>query len=93
MVQITMVENTYTKKQGFKTAYKLENTETKVIDSLTHSRITSEDTCKWFRRLGGSESITREYTCNGYCVTKLISTSPDKQTKKIRTFNFKWIEN
>lgn len=86
-----MVQKTYTKKQGFKNAYQLTETEESKIDSLQYSRITSTDTCKWFRRLGGSETATREYTCNGYTVTKLISTSPDKQIKKVREFNFVWL--
>ena len=92
MTTITMVENTYTKKQGFKNAYQLTESETKVIDSKQHNLMTNEDTCKWFRRLGGTESITRSYTCAGYCVTKLISTSPGKQIKKVREFDFKWID-
>jgi N-acetyl-anhydromuramyl-L-alanine amidase AmpD len=45
----------------------------------------------FFRRLGGSESVQRAYTCYGYKVDKLTSTSPDKQTKVIREFNFKSI--
>lgn len=45
-----------------------------------------ENSCKFFRRLGGIESIQRGYTCNGYVMTKLTSTSPDKENKTIRTF-------
>ena len=92
MLHITMVQKTYNKKQGFKNAYALIETETSEINEQTHKNITSEETCKWFRRLGGSETVQREYTCIGYKVTKLISTSPNKEIKRVREFTFKWIE-
>ena len=47
-----------------------------------------EDTLKWFRRLGGSETAERGYTERGYLIVKLTSTSPDRQNKTIRTFKF-----
>jgi hypothetical protein len=62
--------------------------ETKEIDMRQYNNITNDDTLKWFRRLGGSETATRSYTSRGYNVTKLISTSPDKSTRVIREFNF-----
>ena len=89
MIQITMVQNTFKKKTGYKNAYQLTEIVTKVIDNKQHNLITNIDTCKWFRQLGGSESVSRSYTCNGYCVTKLISISPDKEIKKVRVFTFK----
>lgn len=91
MVQITLTTETYNKKPNTKTAYQLESTETETIDSLQYSRIVSDDTCKWFRRLGGTETAVRAYTCDGYKVVKLTSTSPDKEIKKVRKFNFKWL--
>ena len=42
----------------------------------------------WFRRLGGSETAQRSYTCYGYVIYKLTSSSPDRQTKSVREFNF-----
>lgn len=65
-----------------------KTTEVKNIDFKQYNNITSDDTLKWFRRLGGSETATRNYTSRGYNVTKLISTSPDKSTRVIREFNF-----
>ena len=92
MQTITLNEKRYSKKAGFKNAYLLTEDKTEVITSKQYGLITSNDTCKWFRRLGGSESVTNAYTCNGYCPIKLISTSPDKQYKVIREFDFKWID-
>ena len=92
MVQITMVETTLKKNPYTKTTYIVESEETKEITERQHDLTTNDETCKWFRRLGGSESKEMQYTCNGYKCTKLTSTSPDKQTKKIRKFTFKWID-
>ena len=50
--------------------------------------LTNKETLKWFRNLGGSETATKEYTSRGYNITKLVSTSPNKQERTIRTFNF-----
>jgi hypothetical protein len=53
-----------------------------------YRNITSADTLKFFRRLGGTESAQYSYTCDGYTITFLTSTSPDKQKKTIREFSF-----
>lgn len=86
--QIELTETRQTKNQRTKSSYINESVEVKIIDSLQYSRIVSDETCKWFRRLGGSETKTMSYTCNGYCCTKLISTSPDRNIKVIREFTF-----
>lgn len=92
MIQITLTTTEQRKNPNTKTSYITIETESKVIDSKQHGLITNEDTCKWFRRLGGSETKTMAYTCDGYKCVKLISTSPDRDIKKIREFNFKWID-
>ena len=46
------------------------------------------DAAPYFRRLGGSETLTREYTKRGYLVTQIVSKSPDRQTKVIRKYTF-----
>ena len=88
MIQIELTETTFTKNPNTKTSYIKENQETKLIDERQHGLITSDDTCKWFRRLGGSETKQMAYTCNGYKCVKLTSVSPDKQIKKVREFKF-----
>jgi len=59
----------------------------KIVDRNFHSNMTSEDTCKFFRRLGGSESVERSYTSQGYIVTQLISMDPGRTVRKVRTFS------
>lgn len=46
------------------------------------------NSCSFFRRLGGSETLTYAYTSRGYTPIKLISKSPDKLTKVVREFEF-----
>lgn len=86
---ITLTETRLSKNPSTKTTYIVDSKETKEIFEKEHYLTTNDNTIKWFRRLGGKETVTREYTCAGYKVTKLVSTSPDKQAKVIREFNFK----
>lgn len=59
----------------------------KVIKTITeevYNNITSKETIKFFRGLGGTEKVTRK---DGR-VVKLVSTSPSGELRKIRTFTF-----
>ncbi len=85
---IILTKKTYKKNPNTKTTYILESEETKEITMREHYNITSIETQKWFRRSGGSESANYGYTSQGYKVTNLISTSPNKETKIVRTFKF-----
>ena len=91
MLQITMTVEKYVKNPNTKTTYILESSETSIIDEREYRNITSEDTVKYFRRLGGSETVERNYTCHGYNCTKLTSTSPNKEFKTVRKFKFEWL--
>ena len=46
--------------------------------------MTSKETIKFFRGLGGTEKATRK----GGRVTKLVSTSPSGDLRTVRTFEF-----
>lgn len=52
-----------------------------------HARCTSHDTLRFFQALGSTERVTYGWTLAGRIVTKLTSTSPDKRTRVIRTFD------
>jgi hypothetical protein len=84
----TMITKTYELKQSTKTVYTLISEEQKQLTQEQYNNMTSADTCSFFRRLGGSETVTRGYTQRGYNVVELTSKSPDRLIKKIRTFNF-----
>ena len=89
---ITLTETRMTKNPNTKTTYIVESEDIRECTEKEHYNCTNENTIKWFRRLGGSETVVRSYTCAGYVVTKLTSTSPDKQTKVIRKYNFKEVD-
>jgi len=85
-IELTTIKQV--KKEGTATVW-LE--ESKTVESVTldqHDKATNEDTVKWFRRLGGSESVTKNYTYEGYVVTDLVSTNPDKTKRTIRNYKF-----
>lgn len=86
MIQLTEIR--YSKNPNTKTTYIKEVEKIKEISLEQYENITSKDTLKWFRRLGGSETATKTYTKKGYKTVKLTSSSPDKQTKIVRTFKF-----
>jgi hypothetical protein len=88
MIKIILTQKEYVKNPNTKTTYYIRSEETREITEKEFFNMTNADTLKFFRRLGGSESAIFGYTCTGYKVTKLTSTSPDKQTKIVRTFNF-----
>ena len=57
---------------------------TKTIDEEKYNNMTSKETIKFFRGLGGTEKATRK----GGRVTRLVSTSPSGELRTIRTFEF-----
>lgn len=60
------------------------NKVTKTITEEIYNNMTSKETIKFFRGLGGTEKVTRK----GGRVTRLVSTSPSGELRKIRTFAF-----
>ena len=57
---------------------------TKTINEERYNNMTSKETIKYFRSLGGTEKVTRK----GGRVTRLVSTSPSGELRKIRIFTF-----
>ena len=89
MYTIELTETRLSKNPNTKTTYIVDEVKTEIVTDEQHDLTTNDDTCKFFRRLGGSETKEMRYTYKGYVCTKLTSTSPDKQTKIIREFQFK----
>lgn len=85
---ILMTKTNYIKNPNTKTTYFVDEEATEKIDKKEYNNIVSSDTQKWFRRLGGSETALKSYTCRGYLITRLISTSPTKENKTIYKFKF-----
>ena len=57
---------------------------TNTITEEKYNNMTSKETIKYFRSLGGTEKVTRK----GGRVTRLVSTSPSRELRTIRTFEF-----
>tara|TARA_R110002020_G_C15822763_1_gene733313 strand:+ start:49 stop:312 length:264 start_codon:yes stop_codon:yes gene_type:complete len=84
-MKIQLTEERYTLKPGTKTVYLLDETKTEELTEEHYDNyITS---APFFRRLGGSETLTRSYTSAGYRVTRIVSKSPDRETKVVRDFD------
>ena len=88
MVLIEQVRTTLEKNPNTKTTYNTVDVEKTLLTEKQYKLTTSKETISWFRRLGGSETAQRSYTCYGYVIHTLISTSPDRLTKSVREFNF-----
>lgn len=86
---ITLTTTNLEKNPNTKTTYIEVSKTVENIGFEQYHNITNKDTLAWFRRLGGSETATKAYTSQGYKTVKLVSTSPDKQYKTIREFEFK----
>lgn len=88
---ITMTTQHQVIKEGTKSVWQTVETNTEVINQEVIDRIV--DSMSFFKNLGGSERLTRNYTSAGYLPTELKSTSPDKQNRTIRTFNYEYSED
>ena len=88
MIIILETKTKQAKNPNTKTTYYNTEVKNSLLSEREYNLTTNEDTLKWFRNLGGSESAQRGYTCFGYVIYKLISASPDRQNKTIREYKF-----
>lgn len=81
-------EGTVTKETYYKVGsrWKLDKTETEHFNDQYY--MNTFDAVPFFRRLGGYERVTCQYTTLGYIPTEVVSISPDKTTKIVRKFRF-----
>jgi hypothetical protein len=82
-MEIIMIRTDFEMKQG---SFVEVSKSTDAISETTLNNIV--DSCKFYRRLGGSETLTKSYTCRGYMPVKLTSKSPDKRMKIVREFQY-----
>ncbi len=84
----TMTLRTYSRTDSGKSwRSKPDDTQNEEITDRQYKLLTSEDTMKCFRRMGGSETATRCYTSRGYQVIELASANPERSIKHVRTFS------
>ncbi len=88
MTTITLTETRQVLKDGTKTVF--INSEVKAEKEITEEHYNNYiESAPFFRRLGGTETLTKNYTSAGYKVVKMVSKNPDRTEKVIREFNFK----
>ena len=80
---ISHTETTYIKRGG-----RWHETETKKTEVNTEFYLNTFEAVPFFRNLGGYERITKAYTKRGLIPVEVVSISPDKNTKIVRTFKF-----
>lgn len=83
--KITLTTEEYIKKEENKTFSKKPNeTTTEIINPEFYKNIFTS--VNFFKSLGGSETITKGYTCAGLIPVRLTSISPNKTEKVVRIF-------
>jgi len=82
----TVTKTQYELKAGTKTVWSQVKTQTQDLTEDFYTKVV--EAAPYMRRLGGSETLTKSYTCNGYVVTKIVSKSPCKTLKSVYEFNF-----
>jgi len=85
-MKIKMTREYQRRKPNTKTVWETYKTEGRNITEEEHDGMVRA--APWFRRLGGSESLQRSYTRQGYKVVQIISTRPDKQERRVFRFDF-----
>lgn len=84
LFEIKEVKETYYKKAGNKGFSKKPDTiEENIISEEDYNNIINSH--EFFKSFG-SERMYKSYTYIGYIPTRIVSTSPDRQTKIIRLF-------
>jgi len=58
------------------------------ISFINYCNVVAPETIRFFRRLGGSETVKKNYTKAGFLPVEIISTSPDRQSRTTRKFKF-----
>ena len=87
-MKIYLREIKQVKKAGTKTVWETINDHNEEIDIRIYGLLSDKRTMKSFRSMGGSEYAEMGYTCNGYKLVRLTSTSPNKERRIIREFDF-----
>ena len=85
-----LTTKTYGRTESGK-SWKSNPTEIEIttIDQEEYDNIFNKKTQAFFKGIGGYERASKSYTNAGYIVTKLISISPEKTTKIVRTIKVK----
>jgi hypothetical protein len=87
-IKITATRLTWVKKEGMKVTFTVTEAESKEMSLEEFNQITSDETCKAFRRLGSSQRREHKNTEWGYLCIRLVSVSPCKTIRHTWDFKF-----
>jgi hypothetical protein len=90
MLKIILTTEHYEKNPNTKKTYILNDKYENEITTEQYNNIVNS--ASFFRKLGGSVTQQKNYTCNGYKVVKDTAINPDKSSKTVRKFSFLWID-
>ena len=85
-VMITLNTKRYELKPGTKTVWIEVESQKSIIDWEQYDNIINAS--PFMRRLGGSETLKKSYCQYGYKVYEIVSKSPCRKLKTVRTFEF-----
>jgi hypothetical protein len=86
---VHMIERVYYRTESGKGwCAQPDTVTTRTIDWNHYLNMTSNETSQFFRRIGGSEHVTRCYTSRGFLPYQVISANPDRSKRIVRTFEF-----
>ena len=86
---VNLTKYTYSRTASGKSwKSKPDTVENFVVSWEQYLDMTSPATCRFFKRLGGSEFLRRSYTAYGYIPVELISCNPSKDIRIVRVFDF-----
>jgi hypothetical protein len=88
MIYAKLTTTKQTLKPNTKAVYITESIDFDDVTEQMYTNATAPDTVRFFKRLGGKEHLERSYTCQGYKIVKITSTSPDKSQRTIREYTF-----
>ena len=84
---ITMTTQDFSRTESGKSwCSKPDTEEHKEITLKQLNNITCKDTLRFFRNLGGTETVQRTYTSLGYLPYRLCSINPSRDLKRVRLF-------
>ncbi len=84
--EIKVKREYFRKKAGTKTVWELVETKHQIFTPEQHRNFVEAGS--FFRGLGGGEHHEKSYTSRGYKTTRVISTRPDREEKRVTYFDF-----
>jgi hypothetical protein len=87
MTKITMTTKDFSRTESGKSwKSKPDTTESEEITLKQLNLMTCDNTLRFFRNLGGTETVQRTYTSAGFLPYQLTSVNPSRDLRRVREF-------